>query len=244
MEHIQAMYYPPEESFKSLSREEQIREYIKSFKEPALEVCIQLKEHFIAGRYSSIFGVDTSGRLPAVLVHRFAKAVTSKYGLPAIPCHFMPPVMESEREKEITKILQNETNGKHVLVVDDTIMKAQSLLQATSVFRDTDTHFDIAVFIAYNMESDRLKIEADYMGAEKVFIGAEDFVTDGFDDGESPKNPNKISSVNGVERIKGPLHFGGKETVVLGNEDFQDEVNIARTTLFELADEIAANLLR
>lgn len=244
MEHITGMYHPPEESFKSLPREEQIKEYIKSFKEPALEVCSQLREHFIAGRYSSIFGVDTSGRLPAVLVHRFAKAVASKYGLPPVPCHFMPPSMESEREKEITEILQNETNEKHVLVVDDTIMKAKSLLRATSVFRDTNTPFDIAVFIAYNMESDILKIETDYMGAEKVFLGTEDFVTDGFDDGGPAKHPEKISTGNGVKRIKGPIHFGGKETVVAGNLDLQNEVNIARTALFELADEIAAELLK
>ncbi len=243
MEHIKGMYYKPEQSYEDLSREEQIREYIQSFKEPALNICRQLQEAFSIGKYSDIFGVDTSGRIPALIVYEFAKAVANHCGIPPPSCWFLPPVPDLERKKEIGKQLKNRSSKAPILMVDDTIHSGRSIADASEIVRSLEIPFDVAVFIAYNLDEEHLKLHQDYIQADNLYIGENDFVSDGVFDEDEPKHPVKNSSVNGVERLIGPLHLGSQETIILGDATYQKDVNVARAEVAVLTQEISNILL-
>ncbi len=237
------MYYKPEESYNEIPRTEQVQEFIRSFKEPALNICRQLQEAFSKGKYSDILGVDTSGRIPALIVYEFAKAVAKHHGIPPPSCWFLPPVPDLERKKEIRKQLKNRSSKAPILMVDDTIHHGRSIADASEIVRSFEIPFDVAIFIAYNLDTEHLKLHQDYIQADNLYIGENDFVSDGVFDDDEPKHPVKDSAVNGVERVTGPLHLGSQETVIGGDSIHQDDVNTARAAIATLVQEIGEELL-
>ncbi len=242
MEHIKGMYYKPEKSYDDLPRHEQIKAYVRSFKEPALNICRQLQEAFSTGRYSHIFGVDTSGRIPALMVYEVAKAVAQKQGVDAPACRFLPPTPTIERKAQIIEQLKSQALNKPILFVDDTIRKGTSITDATEIARTLEIPFDVAIFVAYNLDAEHIAKHQEYIAAENVYIGMKDYISDGVFDDDEPKSPVKDGTVNGVERLIGPMYLGSQETVILGDSMYQNEVNIARSTLQEVALEIYSEL--
>jgi len=205
MEKLSGMYEPrPASPDKAISKVERVREYIRSFEEPAENLLRQLEANIEAGIYSHILGIDASGRIPALIVGEYISKVSKKNGLVVPKRLFAGTRYTDSSSPQLIELFSHAASfvqdGKRVLVVDDTIYKGNSLKEATTELRRHGIPFDAAVFLAVNSASETIQLQRDYLNAENLYVGDYAHFSDGFDENDTLAPIVKNKSLLGVVR--------------------------------------------
>lgn len=188
------------------SKSQEVEKYIRSFEAPAKSLINQLEQNINAGIYSHILGIDASGRIPALIIGEYIAEKSKEAG--AVPERiFAAPNYTENSSPQLANLFKQADsivrNGKRVLVIDDTIYKGKSIMEATRKFREHSIPFDIGIFLAVNNDKEDIERWRDFLDADNIYIGDHTFYSDGILDGEEEVPIVKNKDLSGVVRVEG-----------------------------------------
>tara|TARA_Y100000031_G_scaffold157148_1_gene216768 strand:+ start:9173 stop:9988 length:816 start_codon:yes stop_codon:yes gene_type:complete len=144
-----------------------IQEAIAELSEPIKNILEQLRSRIDDGDYKLIIGIDTSGRMPAIILGDIVKDVYKKKNLPPPKRIFLAGSRGLDSEEELKspksevdakadKILQylrkidpnKELSASRVLIVDDSSQTGGSLKPLAQALRRHGCDFDVAIISA------------------------------------------------------------------------------------------------
>ncbi len=183
------------------------KEYIGGFREPAERLIEQLDENIQKGVYSHVIGLDSSGRIPALILGGYISEVHKKNGMPPPVRLFGTPHYTETSSPQLAELFAHATElrmqGKKVLVVDDTFAGGNSMKEATRALRRHGVRFDIAIFLAVNQDSTNIEQFKEALYADAFHVGDDRVIADGgIDDFVTPVPILKNKDMNGVTRVK------------------------------------------
>lgn len=172
------MFETPKEQIKAESDGVKRNERIASTEIAELEaplrlVIEQILSKIEAGHYSTIIGVDASGRIPTLVISRFIKHVYGEFGLEDPRVIFIAGMSKNkEVEKYLDEIGLSAKEG--VLLVEDTLVTGSSVESLTQALNSRGINFDFATvgaFVYDNVQlyKDRIKHST---GADNVYFGS------------------------------------------------------------------------
>lgn len=148
------------EGIPKLSREqnERVEESIGGLEIPAKELLRQLSPEIERGAYRAVLGIDSSGRIPALILSGVIKNRYEVLGHDSPKTLFLAGGVDLSVEKleekqgaireYIKTLLENGTLSREskVLVVEDTTISGRSLRSITDALRAEEVPFDVAIF--------------------------------------------------------------------------------------------------
>jgi adenine/guanine phosphoribosyltransferase-like PRPP-binding protein len=191
------------DSVESLSEEERVREYIRTFEGPAQHILDQLETNIQAGVYSHILGIDASGRIPALIVGKYISVRYREADRQPPAKLFAGPNLKGDSTPQLAELFADweaiKRSGKRVLIVDDTIYRGTSLRRVSYELLRRGVPFEIAVFAAVNSDEDGIEQWRDFMGAKALYVG--DYIYYGDEIEDEPLPIVKRRDLLGVKRV-------------------------------------------
>lgn len=231
----------PAGSLDLLSEFEQVEKYVSSFEEPARNLVEQLKENIEADKYRYIVGIDAAGRIPALIIGEYISKLNLAEGREVPKRLFAGPNYTESSSPQLRDLFEHagalrEADQK-VLIIDDTIFKGNSLLQATEAFRRCDIPFDIGIFLAINNDDESIERFRIALGADHLYVGDHTVYVDEWDGGEIPHPIIKRRDLIGVQRAK---QTEGKSPSPISEVQIPDKYifRIGREQVSVLVDEL------
>lgn len=123
---------------------------VASLEKPMTVIVDQLKPNLESAAYSLIIGDDTSGRLPALVLHQVADVVYERHGLPKMPTVFIQAGRNIEDEEVRRQVeglkakYASKTEGKKALLVTDYVRSGGTMQRLTELFSQNGINFDVA----------------------------------------------------------------------------------------------------
>lgn len=152
---------PEKKRFKGEQEEPEIKyKEIAELEAPMKNLIWQMGNRIENGEYPVIFGVDKSGRLPAILLREVLTIFYKEKGFP--PPEIFPFAgyrfkVPAQKEKIIQDFKNHVGKGrvkelikdKKALVVDDTIFTGEHILPYMKVLKDLNINFEIAIINSF-----------------------------------------------------------------------------------------------
>ena len=133
--------------------ENNINKVMYSMEDNVIEIIEKLRNSIENQKYASILGIDSSGRVPALLMKKVIEGIYDKNRSKSkIGIHFLngfrnkEAVMEQLKEFFRQESYQDiKENNKKVLIVDDVLVSGSSVKPILEALRDAKIDFDLAV---------------------------------------------------------------------------------------------------
>ncbi|MBI4118194.1 MAG: phosphoribosyltransferase [Parcubacteria group bacterium] len=195
----------PAGSLDHLSEQERIERYIRSFEEPADLLLLQLDASIRRGEYPYVIGLEASGRIPALIVGKYISELYKRGGQPPPQRLFVAPHYEATSTPQLKALFDDaekiKSEGKRVLIIDDTLFKGDSLIDATRELRKYGIPFDIGIFLAINKNPEDVEHMKGFLEASAFYVGDFTVYTDEMDDAAVPRPIEKRKDLLGVRRF-------------------------------------------
>jgi adenine/guanine phosphoribosyltransferase-like PRPP-binding protein len=186
---------------------------IAQLKEPLQKILTEMRLLIDSGDYQLLIGVDNSGRIPTLIMSKVFSAIYREKGLPEPVTVFVAGRYEKLEEKiqlmkdhlEKIKSWMSETRGVNLekaLIVDDTLLRGNSIDPLVEALCQSDIRSDLAVIGNFMDELRTADFEAEKLGG-MVFSGM-DSTPDVY---EKAKNSGERRiNLSGVSKLPGDLH--------------------------------------
>lgn len=186
------------------------------------------------GEYDLVIGIDSSGRIPALIIDKFINHIYSKKGYSLPGARFIAGKVGREAAK---KRIQEWNPRKKVLIVEDTIVTGNSVKFLCQALVELKISFDIAAVGNWGVYSDTAELEEEIkekLGVEKIYFGTTE-----------PPSIYSKKDLSGVikeglgEHFSKPYKMVGGEEYSNASADIQENINQARAD----ADIVVSNLI-
>lgn len=144
---------------------------IAELEQPIKTVLKEMLELVERGKYDLIIGIDSSGRIPALIVKKFIDYVYSKKGIGLSNIRFLAGNVSREN---VEKQVQTWNLQKRVLIIEDTIATGDSIKFLCQALREYGIFFDVATVGTLGVYSDTSEVQEEIkekLGVENIFFG-------------------------------------------------------------------------
>lgn len=183
------------------------------------------------GEYDLIIGIDSSGRIPTLIVSKFIRHIYSNKGLPPQDTRFVAGNISKENAEEKIKEWNPQ---KKVLIIEDTISTGDSIRFLCQALRELKISFDIATVGNLGVYSDTSELTErlkDTLGVKHIYFG-------------TAKSPNIYTRryLSGVQKEHGDTFSRRYKKIKRENDNMplhvQETINQARADADIVADHL------
>lgn len=144
---------------------------IAELERPIQVVLKEMLKNIERGDYDLIIGIDSSGRVPTLIIKQFLDYVYSKKSFNLPDARFIAGNVSKETAK---KKIQEWNPRKKVLIVEDTIATGDSIKFLCQALRENNVSFDVATVGTTGVYSDTSEIKEELkekLGIKNIYFG-------------------------------------------------------------------------
>ena len=143
-------------------------EQIAELEEPIRNILKEILPKIEKGEYGLIIGIDTSGRIPTLIIDKLVNYIYTQKGNDFSRTRFLAGRGDKEETKKQIEIWGP---SKKVLIIDDTFIVGNAIRFLTEALREMKVPFDI---VAVSGLGGNYRESALNIGAGKIYIGKSD----------------------------------------------------------------------